>query len=207
MKISRCLYFVALIFGLSSLANASNIDFHMTVLDGPITGDYITDGSPFQVSFGACPTMNPDLSAYSACFYGINDTGGTITSLDLTFNNTTGPVGLNYLNGQDPDCAPSNFFDNVNSPCYLNGAANDPTSTYILDFSGGTGIPPSGLDSSFYIAVQGANPQAFQGGMGTVTYTGETPEPSSIVLLATGIGMLGMFFVSRRRVQGQASRL
>jgi hypothetical protein len=209
MRISHYLSVAALIFGLAGVAKADSIDFRMSVLDGPITGAFITDSTPFPVAFGNCPA---NLTAQGAlgCFTGVNDTGGTITSIDLTFDNTvstTDPTDFfNFLNGQTPDCVPSSFFDNVNSPCFLNGAANDPTATYILDFSGGSGIPPVGPGSTFYIAEFDASPDAFQGGTGSVTFTtAATPEPSSILLLFTGIGALGIFAIRQRRSPLSAS--
>ena len=200
MRLSCRLFVVALIVGLTTIAKADPLDFRMSVLDGPITGAFITDTSPFQVAFGNCPTSDQGLVGALGCFTGINDTGGRITSIDLTFDNTvssTNPTDFfNFLNGQDPTCVPSTFFTNANSPCFLNGAPDSASSTYILDFAGGPGIA-NGV--TFYIAEYDASPNAFQGGMGTVTFSADTPEPSSILLLATGIAMMGLFFSRQRR--------
>ena len=106
-------------------------------------------------------------------------------------------IDFNFLNGQTPDCLPSTFFTNANSPCFLSGPPTSPSSTYILDFSGGPGIAP---ETTFYIAEYDASPAAFQGGMGVVTLSGETPEPSSILLLSTGIAVMGLFFARQRRL-------
>jgi hypothetical protein len=199
MKIFRCLFAAALVVGLTSLAKADT-DFRMSVLDGPITGAFITDTSPFSVSFGNCPTSLTNAGALG-CFTGVNDTSSFITSIDLTFDNTVSPSNptdfFNFLNGQTPDCLPSTFFTNANSPCFLSGAPTSPSSTYILDFSGGPGIAPQ---TTFYIAEFDASPTAFQGGMGVVTLSGTTPEPSSILLLSTGIAILGVFFSRQRRL-------
>lgn len=186
-----CRFFaLALILGMTGLANAGTLDFKMNVLDGPITGDYIEGTAPFAVSFGACP-LNLTNAGALGCFDGYNDTSYTLTSLNLTFTNTTSSTSpndfFNYLNGQTPDCAATAVFDVV-STCYL---STDKT-TYVLDFSGGTGIPAA---TTFFIAEYGVNPNAFQGGMGQVTLS---PEPSSILLLGTGVLMVGMLLARRR---------
>ncbi len=200
MRLFCRLFVVALIVGLPTIVKADPLDFRMSVLDGPITGAFITDTRPFQVSFGDCPTTDQNLVGALGCFTGINDTGGRITSIDLTFDNTISPTDtsddFNYLDGQSPNCVPSAFFDNANSPCFLNGGMLDPTAKYILDFSGGTGIANG---TTFYIAEYDASPNAFQGGVGMVTFTADTPEPSSILLLSTGIAMMGLFFFRQRR--------
>jgi hypothetical protein len=189
MRISRCLFVVALIFGLSGLAKA-DADFHMTVLDPPTALDYtLVDGSPFDVTFSSCPAN----IVADGCFTGYNDTTDlTFTSLDIAFSDTGG------LGGQNATCDTSSsqslFAD---STCTSPTPAND---MYNLLFFGGSGIAPGQL---FFIAETGVAPEDFPSGTATV---GVTPEPSSIVLLATGIGMLGLFFVNRRRVAGQASR-
>lgn len=200
MRIFRFLYLAAFIFGLSGLAKADGIDFHMTVLDGPPIGVNISDGTPFAVNFdNPCPSVgDPALVGATGCFLLVNNTGGTITGLNLTFDNTIGPNNVDFLNGQTPDCA-SPVFTDPNSPCELNTAGTQ----YILDFSGGAGIPPLHPNNTAYLAIFGANPDAFVNGMGTATFT---PEPSSIVLLSTGIGLMGVFFVGRRRVEGRAVR-
>ncbi len=199
MKFSCRLFVVALVCGLTGLAKADTVDFRMSVLDGPITGAFITDTTPFQVAFGNCPTNLSNAGALG-CFTGVNDTGGSITSIDLTFDNTvsaTNPTDyFNFLNGQTPNCVPSTFFTNANSPCFLSGAPNDPSSKYILDFAGGPGIAAG---TTFYIAEYDASPNAFQGGMGTVTISADAPEPSSILLLSTGVLVLGLFFARQQR--------
>jgi hypothetical protein len=203
MRISHCLSIVALIFGLSGLAKAAPIDFRMSVLDGPITGAFIGGPGSFgTVDFGNCPKSLTQQGALG-CFTGVNDTGGTITGIDLTFDNTVDPSdptnqsSPDFLGGQTPNCLPSTFFTNANSPCLLNGSPTDPNAQYILDFSGGTGIAAG---TTFYIAEFDVNPDAFQGGQGSVTVSyAATPEPSSILLFTTGIALFGAFAIRRSR--------
>jgi hypothetical protein len=200
MRVSTRLFVIALIAGLTGVAKADSVDFRMSVLDGPITGAFITDTTPFQVAFGNCPAALTSAGALG-CFTGVNDTAFTISGIDLTFDNTvsaTDPTDFfNFLNGQTPNCLPSSFFTNVDSPCFLSGPPDSASSTYVLDFAGGTGIAAG---TTFYIAEFDASPDAFQGGMGTVTLSGETPEPSSILLLFTGIVIIGLYFARQRRV-------
>ncbi len=207
MRVSTGLFVIALAAGLTGVAKADSVDFRMSVLDGPITGAFITDTTPFQVAFGNCPAALTNAGALG-CFTGVNDTGLTISSLDLTFDNTVSASDptdfFNFLNGQTPNCVPSTFFSNVNSPCYLSGPSDSSSSTYVLDFAGGTGISAG---TTFYIAEYDASPNAFQGGMGTVTLSGETPEPSSILLLFTGILLIGFYVARNRRTLAGISSL
>ena len=197
MKFACRLFAAALILGLTTMAKADTVDFRMSVLDGPITGAFITDTTPFQVAFGNCPTELAKAGALG-CFTGVNDTNSFITGIDLTFDNTVSASNptdfFHYLNGQTPDCVASSFFTNVGSPCFLSGPPDSASSVYVLDFSGGTGIAPL---TTFYIAEYDASPDAFQGGMGAVTLSA-VPEPNSILLLSTGVAMIGLFFARRR---------
>jgi hypothetical protein len=182
MKFLLSFVAVALFCGFSMRAGASPIDFKMGVLDPNQQLNYtsISDPStPFTVTFSTCPTS---ISA-DGCFTGFNDTTDVFTSLDLTFANNT------VLNGQTPNCDTSiagSLFGS--SSCMLSG------NTYLLDFFGGTGIDPGAF---FFITESGVNPPSgFGQGTGMV---GVTPEPSSVLLMATGLMMMfGFFFATKR---------
>jgi hypothetical protein len=193
MKVFFSFIAVVLLCGLSSRAGATPIDFKMGVLDPNPQLSYTSISDPassFPVSFSTCPT---DISA-DGCFTGYNDTTDLFTSLDLTFANNS------VLNGQTPTCDTSvakSLFGN--SSCTYNKL----TSTYLLNFFGGTGIAPGAF---FFITESGVNPPAgFGTGIGTV---GIVPEPSSVVLMATGLMlMLGFFFATGRGRQALESSL
>jgi hypothetical protein len=197
MKFFLSLVILAAVFGAPHSAFADSADFKTGVFDPPTNPDPIlplTDiqtTTPFSVVFGGCPATigNPPVPIVaSGCFLGLNDTGQTITSLDLTFDNTTSadPNDPNALNGQDADCETTSVFVGSSSNCGLvNG------STYNLLFSGAVGLPPGAF---FVITESGPNPDAFQGGEGVITIT---PEPNSYILLLTGMMMAGMFLFRR----------
>lgn len=192
MKCLRFLIAIALACGFTGLAGASTIDFTMSILDPPPQLSYtLVDGTaPFAVSFGVCP---PNIVA-SGCFTGFNETTSvTFTNLSMVFANTTSVTNptdyVNFLNGQTPNCitTPSaSLFSS--SSCVL----SPNLTTYQLDFFNGIGIKPG---TFFFITETGPTPGAFGTGQGTV---GVTPEPSSILLLSTGILMAGLFFIRQR---------
>jgi hypothetical protein len=191
MKMLHCVLAIALACGLTGMAKADPIDFQMGVLDPPaqLTFTQIDGTTPFTVSFGACPS---DISA-TGCFTGYNTSNVTFTSLDITFANTTSATDpsddIDYLNGQTPTCntsIPGSLFSSAS--CSL--SADD--TTYTLDFSGGTGIAPGAF---FFITETGPTPAAFGDGIGEVA---TTPEPNSVLLLSTGMAMVGLVIVRRR---------
>jgi hypothetical protein len=178
MKLFRCFLAILLVCGLSSFAKADQADFHMGVLDPDPQLDYtLVTGAPFTVTFGACPA---NITA-DGCFTGYNDTNGIISTLDMTFTNTPA------LGSQPATC-------DTDVPGSLFGAAscNLVDNVYILDFSGGSGI---GSGQFFFITETGVPADDFPTGDATVTIT---PEPESLALFSTGLGMLGLSLARRR---------
>jgi hypothetical protein len=201
MKMIQCLLAIALVCVSAGVAKADPIDFRTGVLDPPSLPSvtYIdNDSTPFAVTFGACPI---DVGA-DGCFDGYNESNVTFTSLDMSFANSTSssdPTDLtDYLNGQTPTCEtsePGSLFSSAS--CSL---SPDDT-TYVLNFAGGTGIAPG---TFFIITETGPAPSAFGTGMAEVA---STPEPNSVLLLSTGMAMVGLVVLRRRGAAARISTL
>jgi hypothetical protein len=206
MKCLRFLLALAMLFcGFSTLAKASN--FHATVLDPPPTNCSIPTecnvgeqlSFPITLTTMECTDINvpptpPPTPATDGCFKGFNATGETITSLEVTFADTTGLGTLTCDTADNPPGLPSTVFG-ADPTCTQSG------STYTLMFSGGAGIAP---DGTFIIFEDGAPP----GDLGTdsATVGVATPEPDSLLLLSTGaLGGLCAFW--RRRFGFGAGRI
>jgi hypothetical protein len=179
----RCLLVIGLVCGLSGIAKAD--DFQMVVVDPPPSFtffDITSLGTPFTASWSACaPGELPSgTTGYVGCISFLNGTGVTLTNLELIIPDTGGIVG------QTANCAidPNNIFSNLNCP------ADPVNGNFILNFSGGS-IAPSEF---FVIAEIGADPSAFPDVTAIVS-----PEPSSALLLSTGILSIGLFAAYRRR--------
>jgi len=193
MRMLRCLVAIALVCGLTGVAKADQIDFHMVVLDPFATTPIFT--TPFQFSFSPCvegqlPTnVN---SSYVGCFSGVNRTGNDWAGMELVFSNTAS------LGSQPAGCALDGSTDFYQSAiCSL---APD-GSEYFLDFTIGS-IPNNG---SFVIAEDGVNPSDFP--MVSVTIIKDVvPEPGSIWLMSTGILLVGFLFAKRRNLAIPALR-
>lgn len=144
--------------------------------------------SPTQFSFTICPTASDPGGAYldhgsaissNGCFGGVNESGLTISSIELTFQNTLA------VQNSGPNAASSDIFQQAT---FI--APADPTNSnefYTFIFSG------NGLveGQSFVITEDGVtDPSQFP--LVTVSYTttggtSVTPEPSSLLLLSTGL--------------------
>jgi len=193
MKARFWLLAIALVCGLSGVAKADQLDFHMVVLDPFATTPIFT--TPFQFSFDTCVVGQLPTNvngSYEGCFSGVNRTGQDWIGLQLVFSNTA-PLG-----SQPAGCALDGSTDYFqNATCSL----TPDESQYILSFTTGA-IPNNG---GFVIAEDGVDPSLFPLVSATVITTA-TPEPSSILLLLTGVLMLGLFFADRRQRTPQASR-
>lgn len=209
MKMLRNLFALGLICSLAGVARASN--FQMVVVDPlPSYVNIITAADlPLTVSLSTCQAGQVPSGAgdptYDGCYSGLNDTGKTLSNLELLV-----PV----ISGFTPTCTPAPgeiFFTNVS----CNGLTSD-GKDYIFLFSGGPGIPTAtdcdhdndggnlnGDDFSascnagtiFTIAESGAPVSDFA----HINVIANTPEPSSFWLLSTGVLSAGVFFGDRRR--------
>lgn len=203
MRILRYPLAVALLGALVTVAKAAPVNFQVVVIDPPPSNliHPITSDS-FTFSFSPCvsPGQVPNGTSYVGCFTGENATGHTLTSLSLFIPTITNGVNTCGFSGLGLDIFPS-------VTCTV-------TSTgYELDFSGGN-IPTANghspddaefnRDSVFTIAESGIDPAVFP--QVTANFN-PTPEPSSLLLLSTGVLGGGLLFADRRRrILAKASR-
>lgn len=186
MKILRYLMMAVLVLGMSGIAHA----FQFSVLDPQDPNPYpVLPGVPFTVQFFPdCPTIlgGPD----SGCFFAINNSTTTLTSLEITFPDN----GQGGTNGQSVFCPTSNAAS-------LFGTASCSLSNglYTLDFSGGSGI----ASGQTFVLIEDCDANddcvpADNFPEGTAV-ANPTPEPSSIWMALTGMGSLGYALRRRRR--------
>jgi len=114
----------------------------------------------------------------AGCMYFVNDTGMPITDLLFTVNVDSAAAGA--LNCIYVD----NTLNNPNCPSTI------PAGTVTLEFNGGNPIPPSTPTSLelFIIGFSGASQSDFSPeGVQVPTH-----DPNTLILLASGIGLLGL---------------
>lgn len=199
----RCLLAVALLGAVGTAAKAAPVDFQVVVIDPPPSNliHPITSDS-FTFSFSPCvsPGQVPNGTSYVGCFTGENATGHALTSLSLFIPTITNGVDTCGFSGLGLDIFPSVV-------CTVT------SSGYELDFTGGN-IPTSNghapddaefnRDSVFTIAESGIDPSDFP--QVTANFN-PTPEPSSLMLLSTGMLGGGLLFGDwRRRMMAKVSR-
>ena len=214
MRILRYLMAIALVCGLSGVAKAD--DFQMVVVDPVPPANLITPilTNNFVVTLSTCQAsqlFGLSAATYIGCFTGENETGKALTSLQILI-----PV-FNLGNQLDqPACAPAslniNIFSNVtcgftnnNQDYFVNlSGGNIPAATGVngdCDNDGDGGAKLNNDDVScnaasiFTIAEAGVPVSTFP----SFNAVANTPEPSSIWLMSTGVLSIGLFGAYRRR--------
>jgi hypothetical protein len=197
----RIIFVLALLCGGSSLAHASGIDYRMTVLDPPAVDTcnpvgvpqgspgntnctIFTGGdiSPINLSQAACNGAGVGeglTSGTYGCFVIDNESGSTITSLELSF--LTGP-----LNDQPAGCDTAG--QNGIASALDVVSCTSANGRYDLSFAADANFAGVIPGNALIVFEQGADPADFQGGSGTVG-VGVTPEPDSLLLFSTGVMM------------------
>jgi hypothetical protein len=196
MKKLYCLFAIFLICGLSGTAKATRLD-----LMDPHVGDYTIHGlydlSGLSVTFLDCvePGQLPVNNIFDGCYSFQNDTGLTITGIDLTISGLL-PGAL--------DCSLSGLLNALNNPLDIfpigSTICSATASGYTLSYDDGVILPGEIIT----IGEQGVDPTKFP----TVNFTATaaTPEPGSLLLLSTGTVALGSFLNKRRRSTGTTDR-
>jgi hypothetical protein len=202
----RYLLAAILLCAVCAVAKAAPVNFQVVVIDPPpsnLINDITSDS--FTFSFSACvsPGQVPNGTSYLGCFTGENNTGQTLTTLHLFIPTIT--------NGADM-CG----FSGLGLDIFASVQCNVTSGGYTLDFSGGN-IPTANghapddaefnRDSVFTIAESGIDPSSFPEVTASFN-TVPTPEPSSLILLSTGLlsGSGLLLGDWRRRILGKASR-
>jgi hypothetical protein len=218
MKMLRYLMAIALVCGLSGMAKADTIDFQAVVIDPqPAPGEVnLIFNQSFPVTLSTCHADQLDglsTTDFIGCFTGLNLTGQKLTSLTTEFPAIFLPG--NVLDQPSCPTETQNIFAVISC-----GFTDSSDTEYFLNFSGGKGIAAAStangdcdndadggsklnedditcdLPSIFTIAVGGIPagdlPKSF-------TVTSNVPEPSSLLLMSTGVLSIGLFGAYRRR--------
>jgi hypothetical protein len=193
----RVLFILTLFCGVTSIARAAGIDFHTQILD-PVCDPGNTScaigptdlGVPFSISLdqALCTSHIPPVTGLPTdgtpfgCFVGTNNTGTTITSFTLGFNNPA-------LDGGSCDTTLPGVVGP--SPAFGISACNvDPSGGFDITFSGGS----VGNSNQFIILEIGADPDLFDGN----ATPNPVPEPNSMILFSTGAMMMTALFMKRQ---------
>jgi hypothetical protein len=152
-------------------------------------GDLHT-GSTLSATFDV-PTVIPGTGVTLNVTYSFSD------PLDYAEGSLKGPTGgtLAGTVSVDPNTPISNFVVNFSVPTFFNPSGNMFDQTNVLSEDG------LAQCASFPCTATGQfqDSMAFSNGVYTVTPAATTPEPSSFLLLATGLAGAGRLYASRKR--------
>lgn len=162
--------------------------------------DIFTLQPPSSFTWGSCGTTDisvlaPGLltsnngGAEDACAEFANFTGAPITSITFSYAAGSGVPGA--------DTTPQACQTLIGDPHLTSPSCAETDNTFTYTFTGGQSIPASGngLISVFFIGEDGI-PLTDIGG---VTWSASMPEPSSLTLLAAGMGLIGLCMVFVKR--------
>ena len=147
-------------------------------------------GSTLSATFDV-PTVIPGTGVTLPVTFSFSD------PLDYAEGSLKGPTGgtLDGTVSIDPNTPISNFIVNFSVPTFFNPTGNMFTQTNVLSADGFAQC------ASFPCTATGQfqDSQAFSNAVYTVTPAATTPEPSSFLLLATGLAGAGRLYASRKR--------
>jgi hypothetical protein len=152
--------------------------------------NFITDpGVTLDASWESCTSTGipHPLQSHTACLAFFNETGGSITDLNFTFTVNAALAGQTMMCDNlpgDPHLS-SNTCGSVDGALTLGEVVS-------VDFSGGTPIPDN---MGFFVAEDGVA----LGSVPDFMTTAYVAEPTSLTLLASGMGLLGLCLVLAKR--------
>jgi hypothetical protein len=201
MKLLLSLLALTLFFGSTAPAHA----YRINVLDPYTTFDVTSQ--PFTAEFAACDPAEfpPGVSSGEFCFSGKNETGQTITTLELIVPDT------GVFAGQNLDCSATSqsifsasscgvyngydvfFFSGLDIITHADVTNQNPNADSFLIIIDNLDLPPGTDPTDVTLPPAGAStPDAL------VIPPAAIPEPNSLVLLSTGL-LIGGFFFARKR--------
>jgi hypothetical protein len=231
MKILRYMLAIVLAASLSGVAKAD--DFQMVIIDPlpkPSEINFVLNQN-FPVTLSACKAdqLNGlDPSLYLGCFTGLNDTGATLTKMEVvipvfdispgvpdtpscalpagsifttcTFTSNSVDYFVNFSGGDLPTAPKANGdCDNDNDGNGHGFNADDVTCNQASIFTIAVGFGADCGTKKECKQETDAIVSDFNNNGGVVGIITSTPEPNSLLLMSTGVLSIGLFGAYRRR--------